>query len=865
MVYRQRSVLVLTVLLLTFVGGMALADTAEPDAEPQAPAEVQLWSYELMPVFQSASEKYNVPLPLLLAVGYIGSDFENRGAYATIEGGYGMMALRKNNQGGTSLAEAAALLNATEEDIMLKGDLNIMGAAAVLDKYAKMWQIDRGQGLDAWLEPLIKYAALDPQGSRMWAMEIYELLQNGLDTVNSSGQRFTFDAQNIGSIKLSDLMPQNIVKVQSSDYGPAIWYGAASCNYTASYCAKDTVVIHTTEGSCAGTLSWMNNCSAQVSSHYVVSKTGTVYQMVNENYKAWHVSCYNSRSLGIEHEGYTSQSSYPQAQLDASALLTRHLCDRWGIPKQKTTTGPGIIGHIDVTRCCCGTHTDPGDGWNWSYYISQVQGAAPTPTWAATYSAQSYPTSMTAGSTATAWVEYKNTGTGSWTHGNTRLGTSSPQDRTSPFYNSGNWVSANRPTDVDQSSVGQNSVGRFSFVLKAPTTPGTYTEHYKLVQEGVTWFGDEVTWTIAVTAATGNITGTVRNSYNGQAISGAPVAISGGPTTTTNSSGSYTFTGLSPATYTISVSATGFNAVSGSAAVTAGNTTTKDFNLTSTDTTAPTTPSGLTATAVSPSRIDLTWTASTDSGGAGLAGYIIYRGCTEVGRTTDATFSNNGLAANTAYDYTVKAYDNAGNTSAASNSASATTMPGTVPIFEDGFANTSYWQALVEGEMSGPNPPSLVADNHDHSQFSGGSSLKTINSTDGKQGCLIGHTFDVPFATAKFESYFFDGTGLGYIGDFENGTDGWVSYTNAYGTLTTTGGGVSGNCMSVSDGGWTGGSYKEFTSGFTAGETYWLTISEKVPSPATWGTAPYAFVRFFDSAGAQIGSDAKADITADNA
>jgi hypothetical protein len=167
--------------------------------------------------------------------------------------------------------------------------------------------------------------------------------------------------------------------------------------------------------------------------------------------------------------------------------------------------------------------------------------------------------------------------------------------------------------------------------------------------------------------------------------------------------------------------------------------------------------------------------------------------------------------------------------------------------------------------MSGPNPPALVADNHDHSGFAGGNSLKTINSSDGKQGSLIGHTFDVPFATAKFESYFFDGTGLGYIGNFENGTDGWASYPSAYGTLTTASGGVNGSCLSVSDGGWTGGSYKEYTSGFTAGEAYWLSISEKVPAAGTWGTAPYAFVRFYDGAGAQIGSDAKASITADNA
>ena len=33
--------------------------------------------------------------------------------------------------------------------------------------------------------------------------------------------------------------------------------------------------------------------------------------VVLEAYKAWHVGCLNSRSIGIEHEGYASSSSHP--------------------------------------------------------------------------------------------------------------------------------------------------------------------------------------------------------------------------------------------------------------------------------------------------------------------------------------------------------------------------------------------------------------------------------------------------------------------------------------------------------------------------------------------------------------------------
>lgn len=90
---------------------------------------------------------------------------------------------------------------------------------------------------------------------------------------------------------------------------------------------------------------------------------------------------------------------------------------------------------------------------------------------------------------------------------------------------------------------------------------------------------------------------------------------------------------------------------------------------------APTIPAGLGATAVSASRIDLGWTGSTDTGGSGLAGYRIYRDGSAVplATVTATTYSDLGLAANTAYSYQVSAIDGSGNESALSNSAGATT------------------------------------------------------------------------------------------------------------------------------------------------------------------------------------------------
>jgi glucose/arabinose dehydrogenase/predicted phage tail protein len=104
------------------------------------------------------------------------------------------------------------------------------------------------------------------------------------------------------------------------------------------------------------------------------------------------------------------------------------------------------------------------------------------------------------------------------------------------------------------------------------------------------------------------------------------------------------------------------------------------------DTIPPTAPTGLTAVAISATRIDLTWTASTDD--VGVAGYRVERcqgaSCTnftQVGTPVGTTFSNTGLASSTAYRYQVRAVDAAGNLSLYSAIASATTpaAPDTTP------------------------------------------------------------------------------------------------------------------------------------------------------------------------------------------
>lgn len=95
------------------------------------------------------------------------------------------------------------------------------------------------------------------------------------------------------------------------------------------------------------------------------------------------------------------------------------------------------------------------------------------------------------------------------------------------------------------------------------------------------------------------------------------------------------------------------------------------------DSTVPSIPAGLSAVAISSSQVSLSWNASTDAGNAANELYYgVYRNGTRIGTTAAGTTSwtDGSLVPSTTYSYTVSAYDPAGNNSAQSSSASATTL-----------------------------------------------------------------------------------------------------------------------------------------------------------------------------------------------
>src|SRR5437870_26908 len=133
---------------------------------------------------------------------------------------------------------------------------------------------------------------------------------------------------------------------------------------------------------------------------------------------------------------------------------------------------------------------------------------------------------------------------------------------------------------------------------------------------------------------------------------------------------------------------------------------------------APSPPTGLTATSVSSSQINLSWTAPSDNGGSAVNGYEIET-CTHGGTTWTTLVANAGTTAppssptrrssDLSYTYRVSAINSIG-TSSPSSTASATTLA-VVPSPPTGLTATAATSSQINLSWTAPsdNGGSVIA------------------------------------------------------------------------------------------------------------------------------------------------------------
>jgi N-acetyl-anhydromuramyl-L-alanine amidase AmpD/predicted secreted protein len=224
-------------------------------------------------------------------------------------------------------------------------------------------------------------------GPAEWTGRVIDVSLTALNYLDA----VTDDTVNIGFADQNALLGY----VSSGAYYPSAKWNPANTNCYTPDDRKNTndityIIIHTAEGSLQNAINTFQNPDSGVSAHYIVSKTGEIIAMVYDRDIAHHAGNweYNKHSIGIEHEGYVNDpNSYTEAMYQASANLVRWLVQKYNIQvihpveiaPSSPTTSTGIIGHDQVPDPNdpnqgggINHHTDPGEYWDWDYYISLV-------------------------------------------------------------------------------------------------------------------------------------------------------------------------------------------------------------------------------------------------------------------------------------------------------------------------------------------------------------------------------------------------------------------------------------------------------------------------------------------------------------
>ncbi|MBM3633292.1 MAG: N-acetylmuramoyl-L-alanine amidase [Alphaproteobacteria bacterium] len=145
----------------------------------------------------------------------------------------------------------------------------------------------------------------------------------------------------------------------------------------------DMIILHYTDMTSAqSALDRLCDPEAKVSSHFLISKEGTLYQLVDPVYRAWHAGesswqgrqDINSYSLGIELDnlGHTfGPEPFPEAQIITLLELLTELTTEYGISPKS------ILGHSDIAPL---RKRDPGAMFPWALLGKRGFGQVPLPT-----------------------------------------------------------------------------------------------------------------------------------------------------------------------------------------------------------------------------------------------------------------------------------------------------------------------------------------------------------------------------------------------------------------------------------------------------------------------------------------------------
>ncbi|MCW3816685.1 N-acetylmuramoyl-L-alanine amidase [Micromonospora sp. DR5-3] len=429
---RSRAPIGRRVLLSTaLVGAATLAPVSPAPAASPTPTDRQQQ-------YAAAAAEYGVPESVLLAVSYLESRWDTNAGTPSTSAGYGPMHLTDatyvNSLGGPghygpaedprgddsrapihlgqpavgpaaepalqTLDAAAAATGTGKAALRSDPAANIRGGAALLAAYQKAVSAPVGTGTDpgAWYGAVARYSGSDRTDSAaIFADEVYATIRTGAARTTDDGQRVALAGRavtpqkswldRLGLHKAARAAGVECPAELACEWIPAPYqllgdgtdpeyYGNHDLSERPARQKIEYIVIHDTEETYARTLELVQD-PAYVSWHYTMrSSDGHTAQHVRTKDVAWQAGNWyvNSKSIGIEHEGFARQGTwYTEALYRNSAKLVRYLAKRFDIPLDRQH----IIGHDNVPgtvpSTVRGMHWDPGPYWDWSHYFDLLK------------------------------------------------------------------------------------------------------------------------------------------------------------------------------------------------------------------------------------------------------------------------------------------------------------------------------------------------------------------------------------------------------------------------------------------------------------------------------------------------------------
>ena len=139
----------------------------------------------------------------------------------------------------------------------------------------------------------------------------------------------------------------------------------------------DMIVIHSTHLPRDKWIKEVCDKSVKLSAHYLIDLKGKIYQLVEDNKRAWHAgishwrgkNSLNDNSIGIELVDTTDKDKrikiFPNKQMDSLIELLKSLIKKYKIPNHN------IVPHSDIAP---DRKSDPGENFNWALLASHKIG-----------------------------------------------------------------------------------------------------------------------------------------------------------------------------------------------------------------------------------------------------------------------------------------------------------------------------------------------------------------------------------------------------------------------------------------------------------------------------------------------------------